>query len=707
MARPLDVLLVEDCDDDAQLLVRELRRGGFEPRFQRVDRENSLVQALLGQSWDVVISDYSMPDFDGISALKLVRRHAGDLPFLLVSANIGEELAVLAMKAGAQDYIMKQSLIRLVPAVERELREFALRKAHQQAERQMRRLSSAIEQTADLVMITNAEGVIEYVNGSFERTTGYRSADVMGKRPSVLRSGRHDKAFYQSLWSEVRAGRAFQDVFINRKRDGSLYYEEKTISPLKDERGEIHSFIATGKDITDQMRTRERLLHLSQHDLLTGLPNRGLFVDRLGQSLSRARWNKRVVAVAFVDMDRFKTINDTLGYEAGDRILQLVAQRLSGGLRDGDTVARLGDDEFAIAFEDVQSESHVPALVTKIQSGFREPIVIDDNELFVTVTVGVSIFPNDADEAVKLLQNAEVAINHAKDFGTNTHRFYKTEMNARSMYRLTMESALRRALERDEFVLFYQPQVDLNTGRVIAFEALLRWNNPDLGVVTPVEFVPILEDTGMIIDVGAWVLRSACLQLAEWQAQGHEGIHIAVNVSSRQFSDGLFVSRVREELAGCKTMAESIELELTESTIMENATIAIKTMKEFADMGIRLAIDDFGTGYSSLSYLQQFPIHTLKIDRSFVRDVTENPGDAEIAAAIISLAHNLNLKVVAEGVENHGQLDFMRAHQCDYIQGFLIDKPAPAEDAAQWLHRGALEMREILRIRGVPLAAGS
>jgi diguanylate cyclase (GGDEF)-like protein/PAS domain S-box-containing protein len=672
----VNVLIVEDSEDDAALIVRELRKSGCQiNKCERVDSPAAMQQALADDSWDCVISDYNMPKFDGISALKTLRRVDKDMPFIIVSANIGEDIATMAMKAGAQDYIMKGNLTRLAPAIEREIKEAGIRRQHRMAEEEMRKLSSAIEQTADIVVITDKDGNIEYVNNAFTNATGYSKGEVIGKTTSVLKSGEHNSKFYESLWESILNGKPFQEVFVNCRKDGNLYYEEKTITPLHDEKGNTTHFISTGKDITEQIKTQERLQHITHHDILTGLPNRSLFIDRLTQAISRGRWNKRVVAVLFFDLDRFKHINETLGFEKGDTVLCEVARRLVLAVRDGDTVARLGDDEFAVALEDVARKEDIPMVTEKILEVLAIPHMVQDTELFATTSIGISVYPEDGDDANVLIQNADVALHHAKEAGANHYRFYRSEMNSQSLYRLNMESALRRGLEREEFVLHFQPQMDVKDGAVNSVEALIRWEHPDLGLVSPTEFIGLLEETDMILRVGQWVLVEACRRAKTWLDEYGREIKISVNLSPVQFRyDGL-ADMIKDALQQSQLPPHLLEVELTESTIMQAPDLASEILNELVAKGVSIAIDDFGTGYSSLSHLQRFPIKTLKIDRSFIIDVEKNNGNASISSAIISLAHNLGLRVVAEGVENPGQLEFLEAHGCDIVQGYLVSRP--------------------------------
>jgi diguanylate cyclase (GGDEF)-like protein/PAS domain S-box-containing protein len=558
--------------------------------------------------------------------------------------------------------------------------------ARVRAEAEMRKLSSAIQQTADCVMITDRDGVIEYVNAAFEQTTGYARDEVLGCKPSLVKSGMHGASFYEELWRTVLAGETFSGVFVNRKKSGELYSEEKTISPLRDERGRITHFISTGKDITERMQAQERLQHIAHHDALTGLPNRVLLLDRLEQALARAHWQQRVVGVLFLDLDRFKNVNDTLGHDVGDALLKAMAARLQSCVRERDSVARLGGDEFAVLLEDVAHAEDISGIAGKILGAFSLPFTIYSNELFITASIGISMYPADGTSSATLLKNADAAMYRAKDLGKNNYQFYSADMSTAAFERLTLETSLRRALERSEFVLHYQPQVDLVSGRLIGVEALLRWQHPDFGLLAPTQFISIAEETGAIVPIGEWVARSAILQAMRWRKAGFPDLRVAVNVSSRQFNEPSFLETVKYLLEETGFPPAALELEITESVIMKNAEVTIERLHALHAMGVRFAIDDFGTGYSSLSYLRRFAIHTLKIDKSFVRDIVEGD-DVEIVKTIIGMARGLRLAVIAEGVETREQLVFLKSHGCHGAQGYLIARPLPVERMSERLQR--------------------
>ena len=560
-------------------------------------------------------------------------------------------------------------------------------------EAQMRKLSSAVEQTADTVLITDRDGIIEYVNPAFEHTTGYARAEALGQKPRLLKSGKQSAVFYQKLWNTILAGEVFSEVFINRRKDGRFYYEEKTITPLKDANGHISHFVATGKDVTERAQAQERLQHMAQHDALTELPNRMLLLDRLKQALARARWHKRIVALLFVDLDRFKTINDTLGHETGDLLLQQLATRFSRNVREGDTVARFGGDEFVILLDEVAHANDISNVAQKILLALAPPFEIAERSLYITASIGISMCPNDGEDSSTLLKNADIAMYRAKELGKNTYQFYSADMSVRAFERLTLESNLRHALGRDELRLHYQPIMDVASGAIIGVEALLRWQHPDFGLVMPTDFIPLLEETGLIVQAGDWALAAACTQMRAWHMAGWPGLRLSVNLSPRQFQTEDLAATIKHGLEILRCPADLLELEITEGVILQHAAATLANLEALRALGVRLALDDFGTGYSSLSYLRRFPIDTLKIDRSFVHDIPGDADDSAITSAIIVLAQNLNLDVIAEGVETEAQRDFLSARGCHRMQGSLFSLPLPAEEMTCLLQASKVNSR--------------
>ncbi|MDO8705056.1 MAG: EAL domain-containing protein [Sulfuricaulis sp.] len=468
--------------------------------------------------------------------------------------------------------------------------------------------------------------------------------------------------------------------------DGTPFDAEVSLNAIE-LRGERY-LQAIVRDITERAQAQERLQYLAHHDSLTGLPNRALFLDRLDHALTRARWTKRPLAVLFLDLDRFKNINDTLGHDIGDSALRVASERLLSCVREGDTVARFGGDEFTVLLEDMANTDDVPAIAQKIIDILSRPFAVGDREFVITASIGISLYPNDGDDSLRLLRNADTAMYRAKDQGRNKHQFYSSEMSAKALEKFTLESSLRHALDRGEFLLYYQPQVNLSTGQVTGVEALLRWQHPELGLILPTQFIPVAEETGLMKAIDEWVLHTACAQAQAWQSAGIPPISMIVNLSGRSFNEARLAEVISRALHQTGLAPEMLELEITESVIMQNSQTTVEMIEALNRKGLRLAIDDFGTGYSSLSYLKRFSIDTLKIDQSFVRDVTTDADDASIVTAIIAMGHSLQLTVIAEGVETSGQLDFLCRHGCDGMQGFLFSRPQPEADITRLLQSG-------------------
>lgn len=548
-----------------------------------------------------------------------------------------------------------------------------------QSEAQQRLMSNAIEQTADTVVITDEKGNIEFVNGAFEKTSGYSRNDVLGRTPSLLKSGKHEDTFYKKIWDTIQTGNTFVDIVVNRRRDGSLYSEEKTISPMYNDEKVLTHYVATGKDISTRLADQERLYFLAHHDVLTELPNRVLFFDRLEQSINRAQRQRSMLAVLFIDLDHFKQVNDSLGHDLGDKVLKLSASRLRDSVRLGDTVARLSGDEFAVIIENLTSSEIVPKVANTIINSFSAPFQVQGSRFYITPSIGISFYPNDGEQASVLIKHADIAMYQAKQQGRNTYQFYAKEMRELAEEKNRLERNLRDALERGELYLLYQPQLYLPNGELPVVEALLRWEHPELGLVMPLDFVPVLEESGQIEKVGVWIIDTVCQQIKLWADHGLPPIRVAVNISARQFERGNLVDIVLSALNKYGVQSRFLELEVTESVLMRNEEKAIEMLSELKGLGVRVTLDDFGTGYSSLIYLKRFPIGTIKIDRSFVMGLGENHEDEAIVKGVTSLAKSLGLSVVAEGVETDVQFEYLKDLGCDYIQGYVVSRPIPAD----------------------------
>ncbi len=524
-------------------------------------------------------------------------------------------------------------------------------------------------------------------------TPRWREDFRLGDQPLIGRS--HYEVFPESPdhWKAMHqrclqgaSERNEEEPFV--RADGRIDWVRGEILPWRDSSGEIGGILMFSEVITQTRRAEETIKRMAYSDPLTDLPNKQLFMDRLNQAIEHAGATQRQVAVMFLDLDRFKLINDTLGHDIGDLLLMAIAERLAGCMSTADTVARLGGDEFTIVLGDVSDAEEVAQIAKSILEALSKPIRVRDQELFVSTSIGISMFPDDGEQAVHLLKNADAALYQAKERG-NGYEFYVSTMNATAPERLALENSLRRALERGELTLHYQPQLDLSTGRIVGAEALARWQHPEWGMVPPATFIPLAEETGLIIPITEWVLRTACLQNKAWQMAGLPPIRISVNLSGRSFKQRDLASMVDRVFSETGLLPHHLDLELTESSLMEDVEATTVTLNRLNGMGIQLSIDDFGTGYSSLSYLKRFPLSTLKIDRSFVRDLANDQDDAAIVKAIIALAHSLCLRVVAEGVETEEQLAFLQAENCDEIQGYYLSRPLPADAFAQFLAKQA------------------
>jgi diguanylate cyclase (GGDEF)-like protein/PAS domain S-box-containing protein len=925
MTAAVRILMVSDSTDDVALLVKELERGGYQPICRRVDSRETLIDALTDGRWDAILSDFQWNGFGALSALAIMKERDLDIPFLIVSDTMGEETAVRAIKAGAHNCIPKNSLGRLAPTLERELRESQIRHERHLAQKAVReseaRFRTLAETASDVILTVNPAGQILFANRAAERVfgvpipaligepltrllpefpvdrlgvndadfphsslrapvaldgrradgsaisleislggfvksgrplvtviardvaerkkaelalreseerlrtlvqsaplvlfaidnqgrfehvegkglevAGFKPEDIVGRtivdiypqHPHVIETVRRallGESFTavvpidQVIWevrfnsrrdeqgepigavgvaidvteqqrarraadrSETRYRHLFErnlagvfrttvdgrildcnesfarifgyesrqealehpawDFYLTaedrnralvrlqenqtlsnyehclRRRDGTLVWVLENGSLVEGPDGEATIIEGTLIDITERKRAEEQVKHLAFHDTLTGLPNRLLFNDRLHLAILQARRRQQRLATLFLDLDRFKLINDSLGHSVGDELLRRVAERVIGCVREGDTVARLGGDEFTVLVPGISQDEDAAKIAQKILEVVRAPFEIGGREFFLTTSIGVAIYPSDGHDLENLLRNADTAMYRAKERGRDTYQLYTASMNSKALERLSLESRLRQALVNDELVIYYQPLLDLRTGRIRGAEALLRWQHPGLGLLPPAEFISLAELSGLIVPIGQWVLRSACAQVRRWQEMGFGQMSVAVNLSARQFQQADLVRHVTDALEQAKIPAASLDLEITESNAMQNAEVSISTLQDLKGLGIRLSMDDFGTGYSSLNYLKRFPIDRIKIDQSFVRDVPHDADDAAIAAAVIAMAHRLELTVVAEGVETEDQLAFLRQNQCDEMQGYLYSAPVSAEE---------------------------
>lgn len=550
---------------------------------------------------------------------------------------------------------------------------------------------AAILNSIDNIVWSASESGLLYANPVLEKIYGRPLADFYQDKNlwfSVVHPD--DRNRLTDAFSKLQQGGALTQQYRIIRPDGEVRWLEDRIKAVMDERGNVLRFDGVASDISERKQYEGRIEYLATHDALTGLANRHLLGDRLAQAIARSSRSQHLLALLFLDIDRFKDINDSFGHVFGDQLLQQVAVRLKENVREGDTVSRQGGDEFIIVLTDLQKPEDVVVIASKILHAFSSPFIVGSRRLYVTTSIGATLYPNDSTDIETLLKNADIAMYRAKRESGNDFRFYSSEMSVTTKERVELETALRWAVERQEFELFYQPKVALNDGRVVGVEALIRWHHPDLGLVSPVHFIPMAEELGLIVPIGKWVLRTACSQLKQWQEAGLPPITVSVNISARQFRQEGLVKAITDILQETGLDPRYLELELTESMVLNSADKSTVTLHELKALGVELSIDDFGTGYSNLSYLKRFPVDRLKIDQSFVQDIVNDSDDAAIAYLIISLGHSLNLKVIAEGVETAEQLAFLHNNHCDEIQGYYCSQPVSANDFVSLMHNGLM-----------------
>lgn len=552
--------------------------------------------------------------------------------------------------------------------------------ARNKTEQELRRAATVFDNTDEGIIVTDADRHITVINKAVTKITGYKQNEVLGKTPHFQKSGRHDQAFYESLWETIERDGKWRGEIWNRRRNGEIYPAWENITAVKDEHGHISNYVAVFSDISAIKESEERLAHLAHHDSLTGLPNRLRFIANLEQALESAKRHKHKVAVMFLDLDRFKLINDTLGHSFGDELLKSIAGRLKSTVRSEDTVARLGGDEFTIILHEIGRSEDSALIAEKVINTTRQPVCLGGEDISVSTSIGISIYPDDSDNSDGLVKAADAAMYHAKNSGRSNFQFYTFDLTSRALEHLALENGLRQALEKNEFVLHYQPQVEMCSERISGVEALIRWQHPERGLLMPTSFMKVANETGLIDPMSEWVLRTACSDLVQWRLRGLPPTRIAVNISGRQLMHEPSIRRIVTFLDEIDPQPGSLglDLEVTEASI-EFAERAMEIMRQLKERGVMLAIDDFGTGHSSLSRLKELPVDTLKIDRSFIQNIANDPDDRVIASTIIAMAHSLGLRVVAEGVEAEDQLSVLRALDCDEIQGFYYSKPIPAE----------------------------
>jgi diguanylate cyclase (GGDEF)-like protein/PAS domain S-box-containing protein len=552
--------------------------------------------------------------------------------------------------------------------------------------RRTRVSAQVFDQTTEGIVITDPKRRIISVNRAFSEITGFSADEALGRDPEeLLQSGRHDAEFYRQIGESLAEQGHWRGEIWHRRKNGEVYPEWLAVSMVRDTAGRPEHYIGIFSDTSQQKRDAERIRFLAYYDALTGLPNRTLLADRTAKAIATAQRSGSQVALLFMDLDGFKHVNDSLGHLVGDTLLRLVGERLGEQTRRSDTLARFGGDEFVLLLTDVEGPESIAIAAQRCLDALASPFKLENHDIDITTSIGISVYPDDGDGLEALVKNADTAMYQAKESGRNQYRFFEAAMNARVTSRATLGNELRRALERGELLLHYQPQAEIATGEIVGVEALVRWQHPQLGFISPVDFIPVAEEIGLIGRLGDWVLNEACRQAVAWQQAGLPHIPVAVNLSALQLRSPDFLDSVRRALQSAGLDAHWLELELTESVLMHQVESVMQTLHGLSDLGIRIAIDDFGTGYSSLAYLRRLAIDKLKIDRSFIRDLSIDPEDSLIVATIIRMAHSLRLKVIAEGVEGSEQLATLRAQGCDEIQGYHLSRPLPADALAEFI----------------------
>jgi diguanylate cyclase (GGDEF)-like protein/PAS domain S-box-containing protein len=679
--KPINALLVvEDNAGDARLLREMLNEASSSIEVTVVQSLAKAEEHLIRHTYDIVLLDLGLPDGNGLEVVRRARLAAPGLPMVVLTGLDDEAMAAQTLKQGAQDYLIKgeiegRGLLRALRyAVERKAMEESLFIEKERAQ-------VTLNCIADGVACTDIAGNITFLNVAAERMIGWSLAEAAGKPMSevyrILDATTGGVTNLANPLASRDEGGYDKPNSVLLRRDGIMTPIENSISPILDRLGQATGAVMVSRDVSAARRMALEMIHSAEHDFLTGLPNRMLLHDRVSQAIALANRHRYKVALLFIDVDGFKHINDSLGHPAGDKLLQSLAQRLVACVRSSDTVSRQGGDEFVVLLSSVRLAEDTAVAAKKLLGAIADPHLVDRRDLHVTASIGVSVYPDDGEDAETLIKNADTAMYQAKANGRQGYQFFKSVMNVRAVERQSTEESLRSALKRKEFHVHYQPRVDLHTGQIIGAEALLRWSHPERGNIPPAQFIPIAEDCGLILPIGEWILREACMQTQRWFEDGLPPITIAVNISGIQFGSEDFITNVFAILEETGLDPAHLELELTESVLMKHAESTEALLKTLRSKGIQVSVDDFGTGYSSLSYLSKFSLDALKIDQSFVRRIITSPEDTAIVTAIISMGRSLSLHVVAEGVETSEELAFLRAHQCDEAQGYFFGKPCP------------------------------
>jgi len=703
MSKPtIKMLLIEDSPGDARLIRELLNEEQMHTVLTHVSSMGEAEKSLALEAFDIVLLDLGLPDAQGLQAVRRVCAVAPRIPLVVLTGLLDESLAAEVLQEGAQEHLIKGpltslGLMRTVRyAIERKQMQFRLLLEEEELFAEKERAQVTLNSIGDAVICTDNAGNVTFLNLVAERMTGWSLQEAAGRSmPDVFRilDGTTRAIIANPMEKAVAQNRTVHlpSNSILIQRGGPEIPIEDVVAPIHDRKGEVTGAVIVFRDVSAARAMAIQMAHSFQHDFLTGLPNRMLLNDRASQAIALSPRHLKKVGLLFLDLDGFKHINDSLGHPVGDKLLQSIAKRLLDCVRISDTVSRQGGDEFVILLSEMEQAKDAASSAKRMLDRVAEAHTIGPHELHVTASIGISVFPDDGMDVDTLVKNADTAMYQAKENGPQTYQFFTAAMNVKAVERQSIEGSLRRALERQEFALHYQPKVNLKTREITGAEALIRWAHPVRGPVSPAEFISVAEDSGLILPIGKWVLREACTQARVWLDAGLPLRSIAVNVSAMEFRNEHFLDNTFAVLDEVGLHPSFLEIELTESVLMKRATSSQSILAALRARGVRVAVDDFGTGYSSLSYLRKFPIDALKIDQSFIRQITATPDDIAIVSAIISMGQSMNLRVVAEGVETQEELAFLQAHQCDEAQGYFFGHPVTAEKFAKVLEAGIAE----------------
>lgn len=693
-----NVLIVDDEPIQLDSLKEMISLYGY--HVETASSGEKAIDLLKNYTFDILLLDLNMPGITGFDVIDYVTGNQIPCKVVVVSGEANFESARQALQRGAYDFLKKpyvpdELLTTMKNAAHKKELEVANITFKQRLEESEHLHRFIVEHSPDIVFMLDREGKFTFLNDTVYQTLGYNKNELVGRHYSVLvspQSKDQAKYVFMERRSDERKSRHVELKLKCRDEAEYRYFDTSSMSVTLNHSGltgdsEFNGTYGVARDVTEKKQAQELINYQAYHDLLTGLPNRALMEDRLGIAINQAKRNKQKLAVMFLDLDRFKWVNDTMGHSKGDRLLQSVSQRLEGVLRKGDTLARFGGDEFVLVLPQVNRHEDAATIAEKILNELKTAFLIDDQELYVTCSIGIAIYPEAGDTMEALVRSADVAMINIKDRGKNGYDFFVESMNDASNERLIIERDLRQALINNELMVCYQPQVNATTEKVVGFEALIRWEHPDNGTIFPGDFIPVAEETGLIVDVGNFVLETACRDLKSWRDNGVDNMRVSINFSALQVEQADFIGRIVETLKQNELPGHCLEVEITENTLMNDMSHVIQKLRELTSMGVKIAVDDFGTGYSSLSYLQQFPINTLKIDKSFISSINVNQGGTSIVNAIVAMAKGLELNLIAEGVETDPQLNYLKELGCSEIQGWLFGKAECAEHTTALLQR--------------------